>query len=323
MLFFGFIGFDEVCCMAAKAERPAKVMPRAMAGTLVGAVVFSGLAQSALAAMTPISPGMKSTSFELRFRDLHMGWARWLVATGELCLLPLVVLLGLLPQPEVTAAMSKDGLLPSVFRRQNQSGVYFRGTAITGAFLTLVAFAVPFSVLWDLISLGVLVSFNLTNAALISTRYGNGGKLRKPAVDAVVCALLLLTAAAGWACQHGVLQPVFDGRDPSLRMLAAFAELALACVAVTFGLYTCFPMCGDVEKGGEAFRAFGVPFVPVLAMFCNSLLIFALPVENFLFFAVFMALVFALYFVYKLHQRRHRKAEDLESEASKLSLDSE
>ena len=40
LLFFGFIGFDEVCCMAARSENPAVVMPRAIAGTLLGAGVM-------------------------------------------------------------------------------------------------------------------------------------------------------------------------------------------------------------------------------------------------------------------------------------------
>lgn len=28
LLFFGFIGFDEVCCMAARSHDPRKTMPR-------------------------------------------------------------------------------------------------------------------------------------------------------------------------------------------------------------------------------------------------------------------------------------------------------
>merc|ERR1719291_332663 len=58
MLFFGYIGFDEVCCMASKAHNPSKVMPVALIGTLVGAALISGTAQLALAVMTPYHTGM-------------------------------------------------------------------------------------------------------------------------------------------------------------------------------------------------------------------------------------------------------------------------
>lgn len=118
-LFFGFVGFDEVCCMASKAERPCRTMPRALAGTLLGAALLSGMAQLALAAM--VHETTASSSFEQAFASKGLGWAAWTVRTGELVLLPLVVLLSILPQPEVMAAMAEDGLLPSVFGKKNPS----------------------------------------------------------------------------------------------------------------------------------------------------------------------------------------------------------
>lgn len=66
--FFGFIGFDEVgnchrlchasahhrpqvCCMAGEAKNPAKTMPRAVVGTVVGTAVISILASLGLVGM--------------------------------------------------------------------------------------------------------------------------------------------------------------------------------------------------------------------------------------------------------------------------------
>ena len=68
LLFFGFIGFDEVCCLAAKSHNPRRTMPLAIAGTLGGAAVLSMLAQLALSGMTPYTDDMGATSFEDSFK---------------------------------------------------------------------------------------------------------------------------------------------------------------------------------------------------------------------------------------------------------------
>lgn len=338
-LFFGFIGFDEVCCMASKAKDPAKTMPRALAGTLLGAALFSGLAQFALSAMVPWQAGMSGVPFELAFEQ-H-GWfrARWLVSVGELVLLPLVVLLSILPQPEVTAAMSEDGLLPSVFRRQSRTGVYFQGTLIVGVTLMVVAFAVPFAVLWDVISIGVLFSFNLTNAALIQVRYGNGGRVEEPQVDLLTWLLLVCTAVAGYSLQQGVVDPTLKGMQlAGARRLAANATAGqsatepeatpqvsaaaavvggaalVAAAGITLYIHLGFRQrCGaEDEKGAKVFRAVGVPYAQGIAMLCNFFLMAALPWSSHGAFCVFLFVLFMLYFGY-VANKSHKNKSDKDS----------
>lgn len=50
-LFFGFIGFDEVACLAGRSQNPRYTMPLAIGGTLLAATVISTLAQFALGGM--------------------------------------------------------------------------------------------------------------------------------------------------------------------------------------------------------------------------------------------------------------------------------
>mmetsp|Transcript_114462 Transcript_114462/g.369974 ORF Transcript_114462/g.369974 Transcript_114462/m.369974 type:complete len:499 (-) Transcript_114462:336-1832(-) len=297
LLFFGFIGFDEVCCMASKADNPSKTMPRALAGTLIGAALFSGLAQFSLAAMVPYTVGMQSIGFEEAFANKGLFWARWLVSVGELVLLPLVVLLSVLPQPEVTAAMSEDGLIPSIFRRKNREGTYVQGTWLCGGILTLVAFAVPFAVLWDVISLGVLMSFNLTNAALINMRYGNGGALRKPWVDVLVWLLMITTCIAGFTFNQGILSPLLE-EEPVITLSVVFFGLSSACaLAIMGGIRFGFETRCDMDDT-SLFKAWGVPFVPGLAMFCNFFLLATLPWMTWAYFSALLIVFFILYAAY-------------------------
>ena len=61
----------------------------------------------------------------------------------------MLLLLHILPQPEVMAAMAEDGLMPAVFCKRSADGVYRWGSMIVGLVVGLVAIFVPFSVLWD------------------------------------------------------------------------------------------------------------------------------------------------------------------------------
>ena len=184
LLFFGFIGFDEVCCLAGRASNPARLMPVAIAGTLIGAASLSCLAQVALGGMVGTDgfgkddkeddddSGAGSTSFEEAFKDRGMPTVSAITAIGEVLLLPLVVLVSFLPQPELFAAMAEDSLVPGFFMRKNQSGTLVYGTLVSGAMMTVFSLCVPFEVLWDMINLGVLLGFNLTNTSLLLLRYG-------------------------------------------------------------------------------------------------------------------------------------------------------
>ena len=61
---------------------------------------------------TAHSENMGSASFEQSFADHGWSVAQGITAVGEVVLLPLVVLVSFLPQPELFAAMSEDTLIP-------------------------------------------------------------------------------------------------------------------------------------------------------------------------------------------------------------------
>jgi basic amino acid/polyamine antiporter, APA family len=82
-------------------------------------------------------------------------------------LLPLVVLVSFLPQPELFAALAEDGVIPLSFATANKQGTLVYGTLVGGFIMTVCSLMVPFVVLWDMINLGVLLGFNLTNTSLI------------------------------------------------------------------------------------------------------------------------------------------------------------
>jgi amino acid transporter len=164
--FFGYLGFDEVCCLANEAKNPAD-LPKAVLWTLAIVTVIYVLASIALCGMQNYEYINDTSGFPSAFADRGVEWAAQLTAAGEVFTLPVVVLISLLAQPRLFAAMAKDGLLPAIFAKQNIDGNYVWGNILCGIPMTLLATFVPFSWLDDAISVGILFAFNMTNTALI------------------------------------------------------------------------------------------------------------------------------------------------------------
>lgn len=168
--FFGYIGYDEVCCLAGEAKNPTRNIPRAVIGTIVGAALLSTLATFSLVGMQKYTDIDAGESFGKAFEHAGWPWAATIVTTGEVFTMPITTFIGFLAQPRVQYAMAKDGLLPSIFARVDKNGNLFHGTLICGVAITTIAVFVPFHILWNFISLGILVAFNLTNSSLLLVR---------------------------------------------------------------------------------------------------------------------------------------------------------
>jgi amino acid transporter len=167
--FFGYLGYDEVCCMAAEAKNP-RDMPRAVLWTLAIVTILYVAASLALSGMLPYDQISDTSAFPAAFQSRGILWAAQLSAAGEVITLPVVVLISLMAQPRLFLALAHDGLLPEIFGRADAHGNLWWGNLLSGVPMTLLATFVPFSYLDDLISVGILVAFSMTNTSLILLR---------------------------------------------------------------------------------------------------------------------------------------------------------
>jgi len=142
----------------------------AVFGTIIIVTIVYFLSSIALVGMQNYSTISKESGFSEGFRSRGLDWARHTVAIGEIITLPLVVLVSFLAQPRLFFAMAQDGQLPSQFSKIDNKGNLKDGIILSGIACTIIAFFVPFQYLDELISTGVLISFNLTNASLIILR---------------------------------------------------------------------------------------------------------------------------------------------------------
>lgn len=252
--FFGYVGFDEVCCLAAEAKNPKKTMPRAVIGTVLIAMFLSCFASFVLSGM---SPYLTATSFGDGFDHQNLHWASEVVRAGEAITMPVVVLVSILAQPRLNYALACDGLMPRIFAKVDEKGNLFYNTLITGVVFTIMALVVPFSALWDIVSFGIMLSFNMSNVALLMVRTRKHSPTLAPKL---IGSLVVSAFLAAYLYQQGYMN---NGSEPCLVFAIIFLVATLASCAA---LYV---KCQQEPNDPDNYSAPLVPFIPTLSILCN------------------------------------------------------
>ncbi|GAX22859.1 hypothetical protein FisN_24Lh144 [Fistulifera solaris] len=308
--FFGYLGYDEVCCVAGEAKNPVRDMPRAVLGTLGLVTITYVTASIALTSMVEDPQDISPTSgFPSAFRSRHVEWAAEIAAWGEIVTLPVVVLISLLAQPRLTYGMAQDGLLPAIFAQTDVHGNLVMGTFIQGTAMTLLAAFVPFTYLNDLISAGILVAFSLTDASLVVLRResppSDPGLLERYLIGYnVLCFLtaILVSHETWWVVQTALA--VFTALSAALTLV----YMTFQCPASTqFGgtLLHC-NQSGNVSSSApfpdsHYFQTPWVPLIPCLGMAVNWYLIAQLEVFGLLLLGLYLGVVVLLYLIFCLN----------------------
>jgi len=202
-----------------------------------------------------------------------------------------------LPQAELMGSIAKDGLIPAIFARTDAKGTYVFSSWACGVGMILIAACVPFDVIWNMISLGVLLGFNLTNTSLIMVRYGNGGQVRAPKLWRWLAALWISAALGGYSFWQGFAAPALEGEPWDGRVLA----LSLIAMAFAFVMMVGISRQPQFEEetpkdGASRFYAPAVPFVPGVALILNFALMSTMSWWDHLYLGIFIVGILALYF---------------------------
>jgi APA family basic amino acid/polyamine antiporter len=283
--------------MAAEANDPHVVLPRAVFGTIIIVTLLYCLAAFALVGMQNYQDISSDSCFSDAFRSRGWGWAAQLVSVGELICLPLVALVSFLAQPRIQYAMSIDGLLPKVFGEVDDDGNLYKGIVISGLVCTIIALFVPFTYLDDMISAGVLFSFNLTNTSLVVIRRGRFENSNSSA-PYDLCSLLLIVYHVVATALAGLLANIISGNGGSNPVTISFsAFLFLVCFAVGSCIAMNCPENTDPEKRSQ-YRAPYMPFPPLFGIIINYVLIAQLSMLGIALIVCYYVLATIFYFLY-------------------------
>ena len=160
VIFFAYIGFDQVSTAAQESKNPVRDLPIGILGSLaictaiyiLVAGVLTGLVKyTSLDTPAPIALGIEITGIR---------WGSTLVKLGAICGLSSAMVVTLLGQSRIFFSMSRDGLLPGW-----ASAVHPRfrtpyiSTILVGVCVASVASLTSINVMGELVSIGTLLAF--------------------------------------------------------------------------------------------------------------------------------------------------------------------
>ena len=160
VIFFAFIGFDQVSTAGQESRNPVRDMPIGILGSLaictviyiLVAGVLTGLVRyTSLDAPAPIAMGIEITGVR---------WGTVLVKLGAICGLSSAMVVTLLGQSRIFFSMSRDGLLPGwASAIHPRFRTPYISTILVGACVASVASLTSINVMSELVSIGTLLAF--------------------------------------------------------------------------------------------------------------------------------------------------------------------
>jgi APA family basic amino acid/polyamine antiporter len=198
LIFFAYIGFDAVSTAAQEAKNPARDMPIGILGSLVICTILYILVAGTLTGMVNYKdlnvPDPLAVGIDVAGKD----WGSLLVKLGALMGLTSTIVVMLLGQSRVFFSMSRDGLLPGVFKTIHPR---FRtpwiSTLTVGIFVAGLAATFPIDVLDEMVNVGTLLAFVIVCAGVWITRRRNPNlerPFRTPWVPAVPILGIVISA---------------------------------------------------------------------------------------------------------------------------------
>jgi basic amino acid/polyamine antiporter, APA family len=172
VVFFAYIGFDAVSVAAQEAKNPQKDMPTGILASLaictalyiaVSLVLTGIVSYTSLNVPDPIAVGINATG---------LNWLKPFIKLGAIAGLSSVILVMIMAQPRIFYAMSRDGLLPPVFKKIHPT---YRTphvtTIVTGLAVAIVAGLFPIGTLGHMVSIGTLLAFVIVSVGVLVLRY--------------------------------------------------------------------------------------------------------------------------------------------------------
>lgn len=167
IIFFAFIGFDQVSTAGQESRNPVRDMPIGILGSLaictiiyiMVAVVLTGLVKyTSLDVPAPIALGIDATG---------VTWGSKLVKLGAICGLSSAMVVTILGQSRIFFSMSRDGLLPKWASTVHpRFRTPYLSTIVVGVCVATVAALTRISVISELVSMGTLLAFVIVCAGV-------------------------------------------------------------------------------------------------------------------------------------------------------------
>jgi APA family basic amino acid/polyamine antiporter len=196
IIFFAYIGFDQVSTSAEEARNPSRDLPF---GILMSLAVCTALYIAVTAVLTGVvrySQLNVSSPVSHALILIGLRVSATVISVGAICGLTTVLLVLLFGQSRIFFSMARDGLLPGLFAQVHpRFRTPYLSSLLIGVVIALVAAFTPIDVLADLTNIGTLAAFVLVSIGVLILRRTQP-HLRRAFRVPLVPVLPILSAAA-------------------------------------------------------------------------------------------------------------------------------
>jgi amino acid transporter len=199
LIFFAYLGFDELGNFAEEMRNPERDLPRALFVALAATtLIYIAVALSATAVVPPATLARSTAPLALVARDALGSWADTMLACMALAATANTVLLLLLSASRSVYGMASAGVLPSRLSALGRTDV---PTVATALVVVVVAVLVVVSELGEAAGLtdaAVLISFMSVNVSLawLGAKGTTGRSELRRVVDVLIGSAAFLCCAA-------------------------------------------------------------------------------------------------------------------------------
>ncbi|RLN96466.1 hypothetical protein BBJ28_00000619 [Nothophytophthora sp. Chile5] len=198
VVFFAYLGFDMVACLAEEVHEPQRTLPKGIIGSLVISMTIYVSVSLVVTGMAPVSVLGGEVPLVNAFKFHDAPWASLIVSFGSIFGLTTAAFTCLMGQPRIFYQMAKDGLLPSLFAKLNRdTQVPVASTIFTGVLVACISFVFELDFLANVISCGTLQVFTFVNAGVLLLRMrpalSGAGVVHRVLVYVTACLALSLS----------------------------------------------------------------------------------------------------------------------------------
>uniref|UniRef100_A0A672U317 Cationic amino acid transporter C-terminal domain-containing protein n=1 Tax=Strigops habroptila TaxID=2489341 RepID=A0A672U317_STRHB len=309
--FYAFVGFDCIATMGEEVRDPQRSIPMGIIlSLLICFLAYFGVS-AALTLMMPYY--LLDTMSPLPVAFEYIGWssAKHAVAVGSLCALTTSLLGSMFPMPRILYAMARDGLLFKPLAKVSRCQCPVVATLVSGGVAALLALLFDLKALVDTMSIGTLLAYSLVAGCVLLLRSALGIGLTQHLMLAMpgtrhrhmpthldIKYLLLsvvLTRCRGPSAAALVCAVSWVSTSGLPCLCAGGQRAEFACETSVWSIWakamTPFPCAWSLQVPC-------LPFLPLLSITINSILMARLSAGAWLRYLLWMAVGFLIYFGY-------------------------
>lgn len=303
-VFFAYIGFDAISTTAEECKNPQRDLPRGMIYSLGICTLLYILISLVLTGMVSYKELAVGDPMAYVFgpSGANLLWVKKIVAISAVFAMATVLLVFQLGQPRIWMAMSRDGLLPSIFSRIHPKyKTPSFSTIVAGVVVAFPALFMNLKEVTDLTSIGTLFAFMLVCGGVLVLEQSEQPierKFRVPYINSKYLAPALLVT-----CIILLVVFNFDGLRTFFNLAAPWDEFKhrIPMWGFIFGSIAMVVMC---------YRK-SLSLIPVLGLLSCGYLMTELGWTNWVRFIVWLAAGLTIYFTYGFWHSKLRNTTEL------------